>query len=164
VEPVSPVAPVAPVSPVGPVEPVSPVAPEAPVLPVGPSIPSKFTLYTTLLPNVPLIFVIASTVNAPVFPSYVETRPSKLLEGVEELVMRTEFPVMYAKPDETVKFTLPPSTGVIVTADVVAVKNLSPGAPVAPVSPVLPVAPVSPVGPSIPSKFTLYIALLPYVP
>jgi hypothetical protein len=81
--------------------------------------------------------------------------PSKVLEELVESTTTTEFPGIYAKFVETVKFTVPPSTGFSVTAVVVDVLNKSPGAPVGPVVPVAPVAPVLPVGPSIPSRFTL---------
>ena len=96
---------------------------------------------------------------------YVLTVPSNRFAVLVWLTTITEFPVIYARPVETVNDT-DPLLGVIV-ADVEAVRNLSPGRPVAPVAPVAPVGPVdpwAPVGPSIPSRFTLYVAAAVKVP
>jgi hypothetical protein len=126
--------------------------------------PSKFTLYTTLAPNVPLMFVIPPTTITPRLVLYVVTVPSNRFSGLVESMTATLLPVIYASSDATVSVSESPSAieGMMMAA-LVRVLKRSP-CPVGPVYPVVPVVPVEPVGPSMPSKFTLYTTLAPNVP
>ena len=117
--------------------------------------PSKFTLYTAADPKDPLTFVMLFTIIAPVENVYEDTVPSKEFMADAELMTNTLLPVMYASSRATTKETDPPTTGVKVMAEVVAVLNRSakpvgPVRPVGPVNPVCPVVPVEPVAPVCP--------------